>query len=117
MAAGDGLAELATPYNTSDFETMVAAAKAHFNATKGQLEVIGADLRRLLPRAKNVNGGSLPFGLDLKLAAIQIGRQFNQAAAAQNSAAAAVTRAMEIYHGNFTSVGQGSHARSFDAGK
>lgn len=114
MAAADGLTSLVTPYNTAKFEAMVADAKAHFNATKGQLEVIAADLRRLLPHARNASG-RMAFGIDLRIAAVQIGRQFSQAAGAQNSASAAVTRAMELYHGNFTATGSGPGGRRFDA--
>lgn len=117
MAAGDGIPEFVTPYNTSEFEAMVAAVKAHFNALKGQAEVVGADLGRLLPNARNVGGNPWMVGLDLKMAARQIRRQFNQAAAAQVSASAAIDKAMQFYHGNFTSAGTGAHGRTFDAGK
>jgi hypothetical protein len=116
MAAGDGLVTLVTPCSTSQFESMTTDAQAHFNALRGQLEVIAYDLRRLLPRAKNVNG-RMPWGLDLQLSARQIARQFTQAAAAQNSASAAVAKALTIYHGNFTSGSASASAGQFDAGR
>lgn len=112
MAAGDGIPEFVTPYNTDEFESMVSAVRAHALGLKGQAEVVGADLRRLLPRAQNASG-RMAFSLDLRAAAWQIGRQFGQFAGAQNSAAAALTRALEIYHGNFTSPQGGSHGRTF----
>jgi hypothetical protein len=117
MAAADGLPEFVTPYNTSEFEEMVRAVIAHSNAMKGQAEVVGHDLRRLLPRAKNVAGRAGMFGLDLRVAAIQVGRQFNQIAAAENAAAAAASKALTFYHGNFVSPTSGGHGRGFDASK
>lgn len=114
MPAGDGLPELVTPYNTADFEIMVAAVKAHMHALKGQGETVGADLRRLLPHARGVHSRSL--GLDLRMAAWQIGRQFGQFAGAMNAGSAAVDRAMQLYHGNFTSGGRPG-GRTFDASK
>lgn len=117
MAAGDGLPELVTPYNTSEFEAMIAAVQAHCHALVGQAEVVGADLRRLLPRATNVNSRAGLFGLDLHLAARQISRQFAQMAGGFNSAGAAAGRAMAIYHGTFVQPGGSHGGGQFDAGK
>lgn len=116
MAAGDGIPEFVTPYNTSEFEAMVQTIVTHFNAVRGQAEVVAVDLRRLLPRAKNVQGRHGWAGLDLKLAAFQVARQFTQVAAAQNASAAAANRGLSLFHGNFTNP-SGNHGRGFDAGR
>jgi hypothetical protein len=116
MAAGDGLTGLVTPRNTSEFEAMTAAAQAHFNGVRGQLEVIAYDLRRLLPHAKNVGGSRALFGLDLKMAARQVSRQLIQAAAAQNASSAAMAKALTVFHGNFTGNPR-SGGSGFDAGR
>jgi hypothetical protein len=117
MAAGDGIPEFVTPGNTSQFEQMISDIRAHFLGVKGQAEVVGHDLRRLLPRARNVNARAGMMGLDLRAAAWQVARQFNQIAAAQNASASAATKALEIYHGNFTSTGGAGSHRQFDAGR
>jgi hypothetical protein len=117
MPAADGLPEFVTPYNTSEFEELVSNLQAFNNATRGQAEVVAHDLRRLLPRASNVRGRAGLFGIDLRIAAIQVSRQFTQIAAAHNSAAAAAAKALSLYHGNFT-VPSGSGGRNtFDAGR
>lgn len=118
MAAADGLTEFVTPYSTSDFKDLISDLQAFNNAVKGQAEVVAHDLRRLLPRAQNVNGRAGLFGIDLRIAAVQVSRQFTQIAAAHNAASAAAGKALTIYIGNFTSTGNGTHGRnSFDAGK
>lgn len=116
MAAGDGLPELVTPMNTSEFEEIVRLYTAHKRALRGQLEVIAVDLRRLLPRAKNV-GGRLPFGLDLKMAARQVAKQFINASATEEAGAVAAGRALSLFHGNFTATGGNHGGRTFDAGQ
>jgi hypothetical protein len=116
MAAGDGLPEFVTPYNTSEFEALVAAINAHCRGLTSQAEVVSADLRRLLPKAKNVGGRAYLGGLDLHLAARQVARQFSQMAGAFNSAAAAGSKALQYYHGTFVQpAGSHSSGRSFDA--
>ena len=112
MAAADGIPELVTPYNTEDFERMVTDVMARFNGVKGQAEVVAADLRRLLPRATNAAGRMGLFGLDLQLAAHQVSRQWSQVAGACNSASAAASRSLAIYHGTFGAP-SGSHGRTF----
>lgn len=116
MAAGDGLPELVTPYNASEFQEVVRAAMAHFNALKGQAEVVSADLRRLLPKATNTKG-RLPLGVDLRIAAIQIARQWSQVAAGCNSAGAAASKSLTLFHGNFVTPTGGHTGRTFDVGK
>lgn len=116
MAAGDGLPDLVTPYNTSEFEALVHAVRSHFNAMAGQAQVVGADLRRLLPQARGAAGRQGLFGLDLQVAAWQVAKQFAQLAASSTAGAAAAGRALEIYHGSFT-AGTGPRGSTFDASK
>ena len=117
MAAGDGLPELVTPYNTTEFEQMINAIQSHANALTGQFEVVAADLRRLLPRATNVRGRAGMFGLDLHMAARQIAKQLAQAGGSANSMGSAASKALQYYHGNFVAP-TGAHSRGqFDAGK
>lgn len=110
-----GLPDFATPMNTSEFEALIEYLQSSFSMIKSQSEVVGHDLRRMLPKAKNVQGGFL--NLDLKAAAWQVARQFNQIAAAQYSSAAAASKALTIFHGNFTTTGGQHGSRTFDAGR
>jgi hypothetical protein len=96
-----GYQGIITPYGTKAFEAMVEAVTAEFVGNAVLLEVVGVDLRRELPRAKNVNGRHGLMGADLHLAAWQVARQFARASAAQTASAAAVSRALSIYHGTF----------------
>lgn len=116
MAAGDGLPWLVTPMNTSEFEEIFHMYTAHKRALRGQLEVIAVDLRRLLPKAKNVNG-RMPFDLDLKLAARQVAKQVMNSAATEEAGAVAAGRAVSVFHANFTTTGGGHGGRTFDAGR
>lgn len=112
---GDAYPGIITPYNTKEFEAMIADIRSHFNANATALQVVGVSLRRELPRARNLSGRSHMMGADLRLAAWQIARQFAQASASQTATAAAVTRALTIYHGNFHSNGRHAGGRRFDA--
>jgi hypothetical protein len=111
-----GYPGIVTPYNTAEFESMVRDVMAEFNANGQMLQVVGVDLRRELPKARNVSGRSGLMGADLRIAAWQVARQFGQAQAGQIASAAAVSKALQIYHGSFhgRSAG-GTRARRFDA--
>jgi hypothetical protein len=111
---GTGYQGIITPYKTKAFEAMVADVMGEFNGNAVLLEVVGVDLRRELPHAKNVNGTRGLMGADLHLAAWQIARQFAQAAASQTASAAAVSRALSIYHGTFHARNRSARGR-FDA--
>jgi hypothetical protein len=121
MAAGDGLAEFVTPYNTSQFEDLIRAITAHHNALAGQAQVVAVDLRRLLPMARNVGGNRGIAGIaniDLRLAARQVSRQFSQIAGAEYSIVAAAQKALSFYHGTFSAPTPGTgRAGVFDAGR
>jgi hypothetical protein len=112
----DGFEYIVTPYNTSEWEELVAQVRTHHNRNADRTFAVAAELRRLLPKAKNVSGRAGWGGIDLRVAAIKLARQINQAAACDIASASAWSKADQIFHGNFTSAGSGS-ARGFDAGK
>jgi hypothetical protein len=111
----DGYAGLYTPMNSKEFEAMVADVRSHIIATGAAGQSVGVDLRRLLPRAKNVNGAALMFGLDLHIAARQVARQFAQFDAAMQAGAAALARGHQIYYGTFSQAGRSGGGAQFDA--
>lgn len=117
--ASDGYEGIVTPYNTTQWNAIVADVRSHFNGSSGSLHTVAAILRKELPHAKNVEGRRRMAGLDLHIAAIQIARHWNQAAASQTAAAVAMTKADEIYAGVFAIGGaRGLHREGrFDAGK
>lgn len=107
-----------TPYNTADFEAMVRDVRKHFNADGAACQQVGIDLRRLLPKAKNISGRRGMMGADIRIAAWQIARQFAQADAALRGASAAVGKAFEIYYGSVhepRTKKTAGHGRRFDA--
>ncbi len=112
---GAGYQGIWTPYKTEEFEAMVADVMGEFNGNATLLEVVGVDLRRELPRARNISGQRGLFGADLKLAAWQVARQFAHAAAAQTASAAAVSKALTIYHGTFHGRNRNTPRGQFDA--
>jgi hypothetical protein len=112
---GNGYQGIITPSKTKEFEAMVADVMAEFNNNAILLEVTGVDLRRELPRARNVNGQRGLMGADLHIAAWQISRQFARAAASQTASAAAVSKALSIYHGSFHNRDRRAARGRFDA--
>jgi len=118
MFMGQPYPGLIVPSSTSEWEAMIADVRGHFNADAGELQTVAAILRRELPRATNVQGNRALFGADLKIAAIQIARHINRAAASQNASAAALTKADQIFHGMFvSSSGPGTPRGRFNAGR
>jgi hypothetical protein len=111
----DGYEGIWTPHNSKEFEARQADIRHHFLGNSMRLVEVGVDLRRELPRAKNVSGSPWAFGADLKIAAWQINRQFAQAAASQVASAAAIARAYEIFLGSFHNRKSGSSQGRFDA--
>jgi hypothetical protein len=112
----DGFVGIYTPHNTKEWEAVVADIRSEFNANALLLQSTAAILRKKLPHAKNVRGRRGLAGADLHIAAIQIARHWNQAAAAQYAASAALTKSDAIFHGTFAGAGPQSSHGQFDAG-
>lgn len=111
----DGYEGIWTPTNSKEFEAVQADIRRHLVGNSMRLIEVGVDLRRELPRAKNVSAASWAMGADLRIAAWQINRQFAQAAASQTASAAAVARAYEIFLGTFHNRKSTSPRGRFDA--
>jgi len=82
-AASNGLSALIIPTSTSEFHTMVNAARAHHRAMHGQVADIAAALRNVLPDVIAERGGARR-GLgnaDAKMKALRIVRPLKDIAA------------------------------------
>jgi hypothetical protein len=105
--------KIITPYSTSEMNAMCEAARHHFHDLHDRLFVVGAELYVGLSK---LDGRTGMFGLDTKLAARRVVKNFVHAGALNLEAAKAVRRAYTTYQQLYV-VGAGEKRRGFQVDK
>lgn len=115
MATTDGHPMLITPQNTSEFYAMVKALRTHHDSMADADRVIAVALNQALPKA---TGARIEWGrVDLRLNARRVTRHLVHAAALNQAAGKAYTKAYVTFEQLFQKRGTHSPATSFDLDK
>lgn len=114
MAATSGIDGLVTPYTTSEFHAITELIRKHHHAVHDQKVVVAAELRRMLGK---VQGATLAFGVDSKIAARRVTRHIAHSGALDLAAAKATVRAFDLYVELFTGRRAGPHGKTFNVNK
>jgi hypothetical protein len=110
----EGLPDLVTPYNTSEFHEVADACRRYHHATMDRYITVAAELRRMLGKVK---GTAVLLGVDSKIAAGRVTRHLVRAGTFEQAAARAVVRSYQTYLELFTGKSAAARAREFDPDK
>jgi hypothetical protein len=115
-----GHAALILPSNTSEFQAMIDAMRAHHSAMHGQLVDIASYLKGVLPDVIAGRGGGRAgfLGIDNKIAARQIVKPLMDAAGLNDWQGRLYVQAYQRYQERVVNISSGSGPRpKFDANK